>query len=857
MEESQHIRYVPTRDFLAKIMSIDSGELDLIYDAVMQHKDKLYSGKCWQTFPQAEVQYEDLDIYPAFTETANAIAKVAREVVGEHEDQVREATWVHSHANVPQTHEKDAALTRPRCALAMASADASKAPSQKSNKVHWLQFVAAVEAKRDSDQKDKELISQLLACLGVMMVEQRVRRFALGLFLSNTQVSVWLQDRSGALGMDVPIDIHENPRDFIQVIAAFAILPAHRLGFDPTIKLAREPLPPIHIYRFTSQGPDGSSREECKTTNRIMQWVITTEHGDFMTLRTISLRTDMASGSGCIIWAVIRYEDRAVDPDVRKVFVLKQLWRSDGLVDEGAIHEHLKSASGDPDAQYIGDFEFHEVVKIGGEIDSTAGLIRRGLEPARVEAEERSMQVTSRAVARRRRRKMKAPVNRTRVRIVFGMLGCPIELFSSVRELVSLLLDCVRGHRFAYEHGVVHRDISAGNLLIALRGHDIPPSAHSEPQDVRGCLIDFDHAKRTRTVEERTIQYVVEDVRQLIDMDVFRVNTKELAEQVTDEVVSRAVHLVKHHYPNESRPYMITIDAVWYIEAALEYYKLSGRAPPPGNVYTPEALGWDGPLLCPPHAIGSTVQPIKESFYGTRPYISVKILHAPGEVSVPWKGYCSFRPSDVVHDAIHDMESFFWVLLSLCITHAGPGDERRNELTGELRDFANERQEQVNQLREVVDCLFEGDIATIASYKHHLFSKPQDFETKILCHIHPYFEALKPALCRWWNLLVLAYAFEGYEYHNIHALVIELLDDAARNLVSSAKCKEDSQNAVEKRVNFLRTITHAVAASQASRPSSPLPDINILETKKTPHQHSSPLSSPPQSPPAKRLKVGH
>ncbi|KAH9891353.1 hypothetical protein C8Q73DRAFT_782828 [Cubamyces lactineus] len=863
MEESQHIRYVPTRDFLDKIMSVDSGELALIYDAVMQHKDKPYACKRWQWFPRAEAQYEDLDVYPAFTETANAIAKVAREVVGEHEDQVREATWVHSHANVPQTHEKDAALTRPRCALAMASADASKAPSQKSNKVHWLQFVAAVEAKRESGQKDKELISQLLACLGVMMVEQRVRRFALGLFLSSTQVSVWLQDRSGALGMDVPIDIHENPRDFIQVIAAFAILPAHRLGFDPTMKLAREPLPPIHIYRFTSQGPDGSSREECKTTNRIMQWVITTEHGDFMTLRTISLRTDMASGSGCIIWAVIRYEDRAVDPDVRKVFVLKQLWRSDGLVDEGAIHEHLKSASGDPDAQYIGDFEFHEVVKIGGEIDSTAGLIRRGLEPARVEAEERSMQVTSRAVARRRR-KMKAPEKRTRVRIVLGFLGCPIELFSSVRELVSLLLDCVRGHRFAYKHGVVHRDISAGNLLIALKGREISPSAHSEPQDVRGCLIDFDHAKRTRTVEERTVQYVVEDVRQLIDMDVFRVVSSRWAEHVTDEVALRAVHLVKHRYPNESSPGEITIRATIYIRAGLEYYKLSGRAPPPGNVYTPEALGWDGPLLLPPEPIRRHVPERRgEVRSGTLPFISVKILRAPNQVAINWRRSL-IPPSNVVHDAIHDMESLFWVLLFLCITRAGPGGERREDFVGELTDFPNVRQDQVARLRNVVRNLFDGDMATIASYKELLFLNPENFETEIFCHIHPYFEVLKPTLRRWWNLLVLAYAFEGYEYHNIHALVIELLDDAARNLVSpddslraeDAKCKEDSQNAVEKRVNFLHAITHAVAASQASRPSSS-PDIKTLETKKTPHQHSSPLSSPPQSPPAKRLKLGH
>ena len=126
-------------------------------------------------------------------------------------------------------------------------------------------------------------------------------------------------------------------------------------------------------------------------------------------------------------------------------------------------------------------------------------------------------------------------------------------------------------------------------------------------------------------------------------------------------------------------------------------------------------------------------------------------------------------PSKVVHDAIHDMESLFWVLLFLCITRAGPGGERREDFVGELTDFPNVRQDQVARLRNVVRNLFDGDMATIASYKELLFLNPENFETDILCHIHPYFEVLKPALCRWWNLLVLAYAFEGYEYHNIHS----------------------------------------------------------------------------------------
>ena len=128
MEEAQHIRTVPTRDFLDRIMPIDSEQLQRIYDAVTRHKDNLYTRKRWQTFPQAEKQYEELDIYPAFVETANVIAKMARDEAGEREDQVREAIWVGYHAEVPQTPGKDAAPIPPDCALAMAFADPSQAP---------------------------------------------------------------------------------------------------------------------------------------------------------------------------------------------------------------------------------------------------------------------------------------------------------------------------------------------------------------------------------------------------------------------------------------------------------------------------------------------------------------------------------------------------------------------------------------------------------------------------------------------------------------------------------------------------------------------------------------------------------
>ena len=38
------------------------------------------------------------------------------------------------------------------------------------------------------------------------------------------------------------------------------------------------------------------------------------------------------------------------------------------------------------------------------------------------------------------------------------------------------------------------------------------------------------------------------------------------------------------------------------------------------------------------------------------------------------------RPKFFMHDAVHDMESFFWVIVYLCLTRQSGGDIRREEL---------------------------------------------------------------------------------------------------------------------------------------------------------------------------------
>ncbi|KAH9008633.1 hypothetical protein EDB83DRAFT_488406 [Lactarius deliciosus] len=68
-------------------------------------------------------------------------------------------------------------------------------------------------------------------------------------------------------------------------------------------------------------------------------------------------------------------------------------------------------------------------------------------------------------------------------RLVLETLGSPLNTFKSTRELCKVIRDAITAHTGAYERvGILHRDVSAGNILITENGS--------------GILIDWDLSKK-------------------------------------------------------------------------------------------------------------------------------------------------------------------------------------------------------------------------------------------------------------------------------------------------------------------------------------------------------------------------
>ncbi|KAI9067735.1 hypothetical protein FKP32DRAFT_1672828 [Trametes sanguinea] len=82
-------------------------------------------------------------------------------------------------------------------------------------------------------------------------------------------------------------------------------------------------------------------------------------------------------------------------------------------------------------------------------------------------------------------------LERSHMRIVIDEVGRPLTEFKSTRELVTALRDAVIGHQQAWlRAGILHRDVSVGNILIVDEPGEEAPS-------ICGFLHDFDYSSMT------------------------------------------------------------------------------------------------------------------------------------------------------------------------------------------------------------------------------------------------------------------------------------------------------------------------------------------------------------------------
>ncbi|KAI0645255.1 hypothetical protein C8Q79DRAFT_761141 [Trametes meyenii] len=112
-------------------------------------------------------------------------------------------------------------------------------------------------------------------------------------------------------------------------------------------------------------------------------------------------------------------------------------------------------------------------------------------------------------------------------RLVVAEVGKPLEEFSNGRELVEAFLCCVKAHSQAYQHDIIHRDISAGNMLLYKRPGD---SAWT------GLLNDWELSKHVEQREEGGRQPDRTGTWQFLSVNALNDHTKPI--DIQDELES-------------------------------------------------------------------------------------------------------------------------------------------------------------------------------------------------------------------------------------------------------------------------------------------------------------------------------
>ncbi|TFY70025.1 hypothetical protein EVG20_g2910 [Dentipellis fragilis] len=562
--------------------------------------------------------------------------------------------------------------------------------------VWWRSMQTLIEVKKQGHALPAA--AQLLRYLRQTLREQPDRRFMVGFVYSNCHLTLWHVDRSGALA-SAPFNVHEHPIEFIRAIVGLVVKSPEELGWDPTMQMYAKRDGERLGHGIYSYNIDANTTPIVTNSPYGRMWLVTVhkyqedasgrmETEQFVLFRALSLsRAEVLRGRATRVWKAWRLEDMWMLKEDRPVYVFKDSWRDERRGQEGTLYHEAGSCAG------VAKLHSFGIVRIGEQEDTTLEVARKGLQhngkalnletkQSKVfDAHEEDKYLMPSFKPEEHAEdffeydgKTTGPIPRNRIhtRLVMSSYGWPLVHFASLSELVGALYDAVAGHKTLYDKGILHRDISSGNIILP--GH---------PKPNRGLLIDLDYG----------IPY-------------------ETHKTLSDDERSGTV-------------------------AFMSYEMLAD----------------------------TQYRPIRPS----RNDVKRQMMAVNAEPSTA-------AASGVKHDAIHDLESLFWVLCWICLTREGPG---------KIRETWPKSTEQVNLIRATIAETFEHNSSKdIARFKLELLGTLGTWSNKIMGAASPYFMPLSDCLYDLHELLWDTYGTR--DFSRIHEEFLAIL--------AQAEASEEVQN---------------------------------------------------------------
>ncbi|EPT01935.1 hypothetical protein FOMPIDRAFT_89275 [Fomitopsis schrenkii] len=369
-----------------------------------------------------------------------------------------------------------------------------------------LVFEAKAQASGDlmekyTDEHEATLIQLAKSARNIMLAQGRLFAFVVGIY--GDMARIFRFDRAGAVCSPLfdyilhPEHLHGLLWRFVHPGGQDSVV----LGDDPTTSLGSKR--DRGYVRRIAKEYDPSYQHTVENQKAIRRFTVTDEGGNkkkYLAYKLIFVNTRLCSRAS-MIWEAFELDENDDATGVR--VVIKDAWRQFERSSEISHYRHLQEAAestAEDAAVFLSGFaefgrgddlglrETRDLAKAGHAITSDhksfAGsgdtlderqLLKLTFSPAVVPGHR-----TVSACCRH------APptFERGHIRVVLKTIGTPITDFNSTYEMVRGIRDAIKAHKRAYEAGILHRDVSRGNVMLTRKANG----------SRRGFLHDFDYA---------------------------------------------------------------------------------------------------------------------------------------------------------------------------------------------------------------------------------------------------------------------------------------------------------------------------------------------------------------------------
>ncbi|KAI0341438.1 hypothetical protein BDW22DRAFT_1485428 [Trametopsis cervina] len=430
------------------------------------------SGNRWTSFkydPSHEKNDDKSEnlVFAPFGVIAKAVARAAMVVIRKKGLKMQQTAAFYCNPNHTPSSTNRTNTSRPDGYAVL------KQPSEvRRQEIHWDNIVIPGEKKKHSSVKDiNDNNVKIIWSLNHCMRETVQRRFVFGYTIEDASMRLWFCSRADFFVSEQFNFITDHDK-LIHFFLSVMFASRSQLGYDPTITpsvaLGNEKK---KMYDITVRWID-SDQQVCKTTYRTLDPLA-------------NVAAEAAQGRGTRVW-----KGRQVDREgnvTGNIVVVKDCWIDDDRTREGdilAAIEKAAQASDNPLHKERFDRHFlhvvcHGDVYIDGEKDNTLALMRKSaplpssLPPYELKRLEAAVAVANPPVGSVQGdldvSKKKAMVEhgaKTRYRIVFQECGKTIDKLTSAMKICKALHEANTGLSTLHELGWIHRDISAGNVLV-------------------------------------------------------------------------------------------------------------------------------------------------------------------------------------------------------------------------------------------------------------------------------------------------------------------------------------------------------------------------------------------------------